>query len=450
MKTYPGQIIAEIVTLRWNNQYQQALDLYKQKIHRSVNTQALLSEQKLIGAIIDCLRETGRAAEAVDMIEKVWKLNPETITDSRLQKNISWLYCNALDQKKTRLNAYSDNRSKIVKWLLNIQKQNNDHVLFGLLFFRYMAHLWQVVKPPDQRIGELFNCVSAGDLSTQCQVVDVESHKSGRKIEMASDREKWYMWLSKYLYSNAEYNKCIIKCKEALESINPMHHGNQHWLVRRIALSYKQMGDLRLAIHEFEKLIKQKSDWFIQKELAELYFLKGDLDLSINIAGKAMVNSGYNEFKAGLVEFIGKILTHKQQDRLAHEFYVLATAMRRAKNWPLSSELLKQTVSFGTFVATDSEKEFKRLLGEIAKQCTITDVAAKYHGTGLVTRILHEGNNGDGFITCHEGRSIYFRFCNARISWEMIKTGLSVSFMAKEVIHKEKKSWIAVKIFQQQ
>ncbi len=72
---------------------------------------------------------------------------------------------------------------------------------------------------------------------------------------------------------------------------------------------------------------------------------------------------------------------------------------------------------------------------------------ALHHGTGRITRILHEGSNGDGFITDETGKSIYFRFSNCRFKTDQIHEQMQVGFAARESERAGRKVYSALKVF---
>lgn len=441
-----NEVFKTIISLRWDKEYEKALELFRNEVHEKVNPQAISSNPKLVNAIADSLRETGKIPNAIRFVEDYLGIVPSDKIDSSIVRNLAWLYYFAIKPKVPLLHIATENAYARVNPLLSVLVRLGEIKVFELIFFRYLEILSQALPPQVNLASKLLECFSPNQFSNQSERFDTTIRGKSREVEMASGYEKWYMWRTKVDYSLGNYQRCIDTCKQALGEVRRFHYGNQHWLARRIALSYKQTGNIAQAIHELEKLLKNRNEWFIQKELAELYFQSSNDDTAYQFASLAFINSGYSEFKAGLFELLGDILMAKGDSHNATKLFQLTIGVRNSKGWPISQPLQSKC----EYQTNHPNVDPAILYNEIVKGIPNLKPTKQQllHGTGRITRILHPGENGDGFITDAQGLGIYFRFCNSRVPANQLREGLQVGYAAKEVDRKGKKSWQAVKVFE--
>jgi len=441
-----NEVCKTIISLRWEKEYEKALELFRKEIHEKVKPQSISGIPKLVNAIADSLRETGKIPNAIRFIEDYLGITISQDTDMSIVRNVAWLYYFALKPQKPLIDISADKTDDRINRLLDELVRIGEQKVFELIFYRYLELLAKQTPTLVQQADTLLEKFVPTQFTIDSQVFTTTIKGKSKEVEMASGYEKWFMWRTKIDYSLGNYQRCIDICKQALSEVNRFHYGNQHWLARRIALSYKQTGDIPQAIHELEKLLKHRNEWFIQKELAELYFLNSNLDTAIKLTNLAFVNSGYCEYKAGLFELMGDILMAKGDSVNALRLFQLTQAVRKSKGWPISQTLQSKLGNHAQYESNDPTLIYKDLLKATPSNELPTQQVK--HGTGKVTRILHPGENGDGFITDTEGLSVYFRFCNCRIPWNQLHEGVEVGFAAKEVDRKGKKSWQAVKVFE--
>lgn len=166
----------------------------------------------------------------------------------------------------------------------------------------------------------------------------------------------------------------------------------------------------------------------------------------------AFSNQGYSEFKTTLFQLAGDIFMAIEKPTEACGMYWLAKQVRNEQLWKVPQELLDALKNCNQKPEVDAATLYEQLK---QKHLPITEKQAgepgdkpeTYHGNGLITRILHPGSNGDGFITDEAGNGIYFRFGVCRIKPEAIAEQLRVGFVAKLTERNGKKVYSAVKVF---
>jgi len=158
-------------------------------------------------------------------------------------------------------------------------------------------------------------------------------------MELASDKESWYAYKSKALIKLGKYQECYDISIVAINTFDNFHYSNDIWFTRRIALSKKALGNTEEAIKELLKVSKKKKEWFILKELAELYKDAGNQDEAFRYAIQAVNSFGELEYKVDLLFLIGELLNEKKEDELAYKHFLLAKLIRINEMWSIPSKL---------------------------------------------------------------------------------------------------------------
>ena len=287
-------------------------------------------------------------------------------------------------------------------------------------------------------VNEFCKKVDREKLSKVCSVIQVERKGQLKDMELASDFESWYAYKTKALTKMGEWQECFELSKEALERIEKFHYSNDVWFSRRVAMSKKNLGDTEDTIRELQSILRRKREWFIQKELAELYLEKGNIEQAFKQGIDAMNNFGPLEFKVDLLYFLGKI--HQQQNKLELSFkhFSLSKLIREAEEWKIPHKLSVelQLLSFPEIQITGING-LKRNLQDYwssfklpVQQYKRLEVTSKPIGSheGEITRILHDNERGkDGFIKSG-GREHYFSVSANYHSFLKIAVGTKVGF----------------------
>lgn len=191
-----------------------------------------------------------------------------------------------------------------------------------------------------------------------------------------------------------------------------------------------------------EVLAKRKSEWYIYRELAELYFRKNNIANGEKCLLMAYKIGGHYPGKVNLYEQLGDFCKNQNMPDMAQQLYLLAFCVRREQHWSIPDSL-KSKVS-GCNTISNSALHYRSMLKFFQSGSEGNDLV---FGEGTITRILYPGPNGDGFITDTEGNSVYFRFSQANFSADEAANGYSVKFKAKFTIHKGQKRLKAIKVY---
>lgn len=306
-------------------------------------------------------------------------------------------------------------------------------------------------------VNEFCNKIDREKLSKTSSTIKVERKGQLKDTESASDFENWYAYKTKALTKLGKWQECFDLSKEALEKIKKFHYSNDVWFARRIALSKKNLGNIEGAIQELQTILKKKREWFIQKELAELYFEKGDIESALKQAMDAMNNFGPLEFKVDLLFLLGKILRQQEKLELSFQHFSLSKLIRQSEGWKLPQKLVDElrTFSFSEIPQT----ELKTLKNELQKYWDSfkapetktfdkSKTTASNDNEGKIVRILHDNDRGkDGFIKSN-GKEYYFSVNPNFHSISKITVGTKVLFEIKPATDGKKVQTKIIKVIE--
>jgi len=290
-------------------------------------------------------------------------------------------------------------------------------------------------------VNEFCNKIDREKLSKECSSIKVERKGQLKDMELASDFENWYAYKTKALMKLGEWKECFDLSKEALEKIDTFHYSNDVWFSRRIALSKRNLGNTEDAIQELQTILKKKREWFIQKELAELYYEKGDIESAFKQAIDAINNFGQLEFKVDLLYLLGKILRKQNKLEWSFKHFSLSKLIRQVKEWKLPQKLFDELRTF-TFPEIP-QSDYMNLKNELQKywlsfKAPQTKTSKDNNLEGVIVRILHDNERGKvGFIK--NNMKEYYFSVNPNFQFiSKITVGTKVLFEIKPAIDGKK------------
>ena len=234
---------------------------------------------------------------------------------------------------------------------------------------------------------------------------------NGRISKFYSDKEKWYNLKTKHLLDMGEYEETIKFADEALNELDEFVNNSDIWFKWRIAIANKELDNYDVALKYLEEIIKSKNDWFIFKELAEIYSLNGDYDSALKYAMDAALAKGDIKYKINLYRLLDEIFIAKDMDEDSDKIVELIEAIEDDENF------------------VEIEKELKERWVEIK----FNNQQRSY---GTISNIL--GHGKAGFINADDGESYYFNIYEIQGDKSKVKEGDYVSFFLEESFDKKK------------
>lgn len=445
-----------ILKLNKEKKYAEALKFFKEnKVQFS--EEQIAGNVYLIAGMITALRHTNNFDNAFKFLNH-YKLSIDYNTKEIVLNAYGWLLFSKFkaenllnDNHHIETEIFEDeetiddtgnyhfNKSEIIQLIENFIPLSlcfDNEFAYSVLSNLFNSVLKAEKKKPNaswQFVSDFCNKINPELLKTECRTIDVVRKGEKKPMELASDKENWFAYKSKALMKLGKFQECYDVSKLALETFEKFHYSNDIWFARRIALSKKNLGNSEEAIKELQQILRKKKEWFIQKELAELYKEQGNNDKAFDLAIDAINNFGDLEFKIDLLYLLGELLKAKGDTDMAFKHYALSMIIRQSEEWSVPEKLINAINQFQN-EKTPLEKlpalksELKKYWNSFKFQPERNTIQNK-KASGKIDKILHNDEKGaDGFIKYNGNKSVYFRVNADDVLIRKIIVGLEVVF----------------------
>jgi tetratricopeptide (TPR) repeat protein len=358
--------------LNKEKKYSNTLEVFKEK-KGDFSDEEIANNEFLVATIVTALRHTNNSDYAFKFLEH-YKITISETTNEKILNAYGWLLYSKYNEENAQKSLlYKDNLSKMDNKLqeskdivLLVQSETLLRILDfipiikevdGEFSYSVLSKLFEaVLKTESKRVKtnwqfilDFCEMVPLEKLSTDCRSFDVEKdyNSENRTVELASDQERWFSYQTKALMELGKYQECCDVSNLALKTLKKFHNSNDIWFSRRIALSKRNLGNTKEAIKELQQILRKKSEWFIQKELSELYKDEGNIESAFKLAIDAINNTGTLEFKIDLLVLLGDLLKAKGQEDLSFKHYSLSRLIRAKGEWQIPVKLSSVLDSFG-------------------------------------------------------------------------------------------------------
>lgn len=338
----------------------------------------------------------------------------------QMTKNLfAWsLYYSKIDKSQ-------DNEALInaAKTVIEMTKQNDE-------FSPYTKTIFKILDSILDRNNKIdFNYwIDKIDLKTLSKRVYSFKNKKGRKIEVASEYEKFLMLKSKILLKNEKWTNTISVCDFALHNIDNFHYSNNIWFRYRKAIALQMLNQQKEALSIFLEIRKQKNDWFIIYAIAKIQFNLNQIEQSLRNCCEAINVFGEYHKKIKVFQLLADILKLKNMNKFYQETIKLLYFIKKDKDWKIDQKLQddfsqlpnQEKVTFN---------HFKKMISEICSK-------NKKRHTGKISNIFPHGKAG--FIREDSGKSYYFSsydFIDKKIEFYF---GMKVTFVLQDSFDKKK------------
>jgi len=373
-----------------------------------------------------CLRKIGQPKKAIEICREIYKIDSAfeignnlyawCIYDLEIRKGI--------DEIKLNEGIFFKAASSILK----LVKQDNFSPYVRTIF-QTVSYLSSKQNMPYGETIDWLRKIIPSELSNESKSF---TDNKGKEREFIPDKERWYSLMTKALFKSGKHKECADLCKEALSVILKFHFDNDVWIKRRLALSQRMLGDQTSAIENLKDVLKIKNAWFIEHELATLYFDQGKDEESYKFAIDSALNSGKIENKWKLYFLIGKILARQGQNEYAEKHFIIVNNILHKQGWKQPDEL----VEFLKDVNVKDNQNQKELFITIREFWEKDKYGDSKQYEGKITKIMHHGNAG--FIKTKDGNDYYFRANQFKENKRLMTVGQYVSFNVKESFDRKK------------
>jgi tetratricopeptide (TPR) repeat protein len=461
-----------ILKLNKEKKYAEALKFFKEN-KAQLSGEQIANNGYLIAGMITALRHTNNFDNAFKFLNH-YKLSIDYNTKEIVLNAYGWLLFSKFkaesllnDNHHTENEIFEDeetiedtgnyhfNKSEIIQLIENFIPLSlcfDNEFAYSVLSNLFNSVLKAEKKKPNtswQFVSDFCDKIAPELLKTECRTIDVVRKGESKPMELASDKENWFAYKSKALMKLGKFQECYDVSKLALETFEKFHYSNDIWFARRIALSKKNLGNSEDAIKELQQILRKKKEWFIQKELAELYKEQGNNDKAFGLAIDAINNFGDLEFKIDLMYLLGELLKTKGENDIAFKHYALSLLIRQSEGWNIPEKLAHAIGQFSNEkIPLDKlpalKSELKKYWNSFKFQ---PERNVDQKQSGKIDKILHNDEKGtDGFIKYNGNKSVYFRVNVDDALNRKISIGLEVEFKIIPATADKKEKAIQVRV----
>ena len=397
----------EINRLKKVNNFSAVLDLFV--AHKDNFSKQIANDNYMINNIIASLRKVNNSLYVHNFLNEFNIIINEN-TNEMVLNAYGW---SIYDICKVEVSNENYNREKILDlikyplYLLSLKQSGYSYSIISNIFRL-------VLKVEKHKINKNWNFMNAfcnlfnpDIFSLECGTMEIR----GKLTEFASDKENWYATKSKALFELNMFQECYEVSKLAITNIDNFHYNNDLWFARRIALSKKELGNIDEAIEELEQIYKRKKEWFIKKELAELYFELNELEKSFYYAIDAICKNGFSklEFKIGLILLLANIFKAYNKVEFANKHFLLLKIIREKNGWKIPQELQNELnqINMENINLATLENELIKYWKSFEPKINSSQ-KTKELLQGSIKKILNDNEKGkNGFLTSNE-QDYYF------------------------------------------
>ena len=381
-----------------------------------------------------CLKHNKEYNEALKICREVFKINPNFVN---IKGTYAWcIYYTEISIEKI---LSESNLFKAGEGIIKLSKQEDKSVkkendfpcVYTLSVFKILDYLNEkAIYNPEKIIywTEKLN-------SDFLEIVPFKfTDNEGKERELATQKEQWFALRAKALYEFGQFDACISLAEHALATLGKFHYDNDIWFKRDIALSKSGLGEKDLALVELKELLKRKNEWFIQKEISEIYKQQNKLDDAISYAVDGALNFGDADKKLNLYKLLAELLKAKGKTSEAKANIEFIFHIRKINQWRIDSELSNLIQEFAIDTSKDLDiKELQRNLKPIWEQLKFGNQELL---KGAIRKIIAEGRAG--FIDTENRKSFHFSSKDFKGKKELIKEGQKVTFFLGDGFDKSK------------
>jgi hypothetical protein len=201
-----------------------------------------------------------------------------------------------------------------------------------------------------------------------------------------------------------------------------------------IALSNGQLGNNDLAVAQLIEILKRKKEWFIQKEIAEIYLKDNNLKDAEKYAVDSALNYGDNDKKINLYLLLNDILQKQGKNDAARNHILFIATIRIDLKQKIDTDL-KQKIDFYSIDLNDLPS-FSTIRRDLIKIWEDTKYGSK-ECRGIIKKMLP--NNKSGFIELENSRlSYYFDIRDFKGQKNLIKEETKVQFYLEDSFNKKR------------
>ena len=402
-------------TLNKGRDYSAAIALYEEILQED---ETLLSGWDA-RSYTNSLRKSGKPAAAIAFARSCLERYPSY---QPLLNELAWaLFVQDLKEP-------FENEPKVLaaaQEILDICKPDDQFAPTKLTIFKIMKYYAKLTTPRYDKVLEWLERLDEKQLS------DAENQipaPDGSITTVASEVEKYFAAKTESLLQLGRYPECLQYIELAMQRISKFHNNQDVWMERRKAKCLFKTGRCQEAETILTKILVRKKDWFIYKELADIFVEKGDYDAALKYAIEGALAFGDQDMKIHLYELLAELLRKRGDEAGAKKHLEMVASIRIDKGWPISAALQQTLESYEINMHELAPKNaLRKALEPRWEELKFVGLPLSY---GRIKTILPNGKNG--FITADSGKDYFFRLASFGGPSRLARPNAQVSFYLEE------------------
>lgn len=302
-----------------------------------------------------------------------------------------------------------------VKEIVEVTGDNDDELFRIKAILKMMDHF--------QAKGN-FNRVIEWSKKLNPDKLDIKSfngtNADGKKFRTPSDKESYYLKLSKALEKSEKFNECISICDEGLKLFP-----EEIWFKWHKGVSLRKIKNPDSAIELLKEVNRLKRDWFVFKELSASYYDKKEYENALKYFIEGCIGSvrlPNPENRWELYFLGGRIYQRLNRNDVAAKHMLFTYRLREETGYKIQDFLQKEVADI---INTD-KRSSEEIINELKVFWSSEQNNLSPRLTGTIKNLINE--NSAGFITAENKTEYYFRARNFRGSEVDLVPGKQVEF----------------------
>ena len=212
----------------------------------------------------------------------------------------------------------------------------------------------------------------------------------------------------------------------ALDTLKSFQDDGDTWLRWRIGKSLKELNRLGEALDYFMQVIEVKHEWYMYREIAEIYYMCGRPYDALDYLCPAVLSRESAKTKVNLYLLCYRVFKKFNQE-MALKHAQLYCIIQSENGYSIPFEIEKLDINPDELERGQLEREIR----ELWTQYRFKDRKLEH---GVVIKFLHDKRFG--FIRSEDGEEIFFH--KKEFNGENVYVGQKVSFFTEESFDKSK------------
>lgn len=366
-----------------------------------------------------CLRKAGQSERALAVARDLYQLDAEF----RLGRSVyAWALYDTVIRGAESIDENVLKSAELIVSLANGADAYSATSAYPITVL-HIAKLWSQ-KQRDVHVLEWLKKLDPTQLATD---PGKGTDERGRDRELASRRERYYSLLTHALERLGRWQECFDISSKAMSDCGALHHDNDVWFARRIALAKQKLGRPKEAVEDLQRLAERKQSSFLHSDIASAAWDAGDDQTTLKHALHALVAPQDIGFKLEAVRMIAEVLWQRGEKDPARRHVQLCIAVRAMKGWNPSPELSTLAANWQVAATDDAANIVQREL-ELLWKRWFDDLMPRKIGS--VTKLLPNGHAG--FIQSSDHEDFYFDARDWKGRRSAMAEGAQVTFATRQ------------------